>query len=735
MRLQTGYTPRQWRFSVVVRAANSDIRRFGAYEFDPRTGELRKQGIRIRLEGQPLCILTMLMERPGELITREEIQRNLWPADTFVDFEHSLNSAIKRLRVALNESANTPRYIETLPGRGYRFIAPLNGVPAAATPLPQPSAGAPATDPGASAHKRRTLAIVAGVAVPMLVLAILVAPRFVIHHEPAAPAFQTMKITQLTSTGNVHDAAISPDGRYVVYVAEDAGRQSLWMRQTATSSAVEIVPPMGLAYDNPTFSPDASYVYYRRRKADVGMEFVVPVLGGYSREVVNDIDSIVTFSRNGKRMAFVRNDPFQAVSKVIVANADGTGEQILATRRFPEIFGSPAWSPDSSVITCIVDKLSGRVSGLYEVRVKDGKSNPITTLKWPEVDRLAWLGDGSGLVLTAAEEGPGTVPNQIWYLPFRSGQARRITNDLNSYFGVALTGDSRSLATVEIEQTAAIWVVPDGDARRSHQITSQTTRAAGASGISWTPDGRIVFVARANNTNDLWAMASDGSQQQLTANGGQNQRPVVSRDGRSILFVSTRLNGEPQIWRIDIDGGNPKPVTHVAGDTLPSVSLDGHWVVYLSELSGNMTLWKAPIEGGNPVQINGSASTFPVTSPDGKWIACYQFHPQEQGGLGYVVAIIPFEGGTPQKFFKISPAASLEVGLAWSPDGQALQYVETTNGISNLVSQPLSGGPPKQLTHFRTDKILSFAWSRDGKQLAVSRGREISDVVLLSDFQ
>ena len=356
---------------MVVRSANSDIHRFGAYEFDPRTGELRKQGIRIRLEGQPLFILTMLMERPGELVTREEIQRNLWPADTFVDFEHSLNSAIKRLRAALNESANTPRYIETLPGRGYRFIAPLNGVPAAATPLPQSSAGAPPTDAGASARKRRTLAIVVAVGVPMLVLVTLVAPRFVIHHEPAA--FQTMKITQLTSTGNVHDATISPDGRYVVYVAEDASQQSLWMQQIATSSGVEIVPPTGLAYRNPTFSPDGSYVYYQRRKADAGMEFVVPVLGGYSREVVNDIDSIVTFSRNGKRMAFVRNDPFQAVSKVIVANADGTGEQILAARRFPEIFGSPAWSPDSSVITCIVEKISGRVSGLYDVRVKDGK--------------------------------------------------------------------------------------------------------------------------------------------------------------------------------------------------------------------------------------------------------------------------------------------------------------------------------------------------------------------------
>jgi Tol biopolymer transport system component len=351
------------------------------------------------------------------------------------------------------------------------------------------------------------------------------------------------------------------------------------------------------------------------------------------------------------------------------------------------------------------------------------------------VDGLAWPPDGNGLVVTAAEEGAGTAPNQIWYLPLHSGQARRITNDLNNYSGVALTGDSRSLATVAIEQTAAIWVMPDGDASRSRQVTSQATRAAGVSGISWTPDGRIVFGARANNTNDLWATASDGSQQQLTANAGQNQRPVVSRDGRSILFVSTRLNGEPLIWRMDVDGGNPKPVTHVDGDFLPSVSPNGHWVVYLSATSGNMTLWKVHIEGGKPVQLNSTASTFPVISPDGKWIAYYQFHPQEQAGLGYVVAVISFDGGTPQKFFKLSPGASLGAGLDWSPDGQALHYVKTTDGVSNLVSQPLSGGPPKQLTHFRTDKILSFAWSRDGKQLAVSRGREISDVVLLSDFR
>src|SRR6266851_9167004 len=97
------------------------------YEFEPRTGELRKQGIRIRLEGQPLAILKMLLDRPGELVTREELQKELWPADTFVDFEHSLNAAVKRLRAALNDSAEHPRYIETLARRGYRFIAPMNG--------------------------------------------------------------------------------------------------------------------------------------------------------------------------------------------------------------------------------------------------------------------------------------------------------------------------------------------------------------------------------------------------------------------------------------------------------------------------------------------------------------------------------------------------------------------------------------------------------------------------------
>ena len=126
----SGYTPTQWWFRVTANPVNSIVLRFGAYEFDPQAGELRKQGIRIRLEGQPLAILRMLLDRPGKLVTREDLQKTLWPANTFVDFEHSLNAAIKRLRGALNDSANAPRYVETLAGRGYRFMAPVDGAPA-----------------------------------------------------------------------------------------------------------------------------------------------------------------------------------------------------------------------------------------------------------------------------------------------------------------------------------------------------------------------------------------------------------------------------------------------------------------------------------------------------------------------------------------------------------------------------------------------------------------------------
>src|SRR5215469_4950344 len=203
---RSGYTPTQW-FRVTANPVNSIVLRFGAYEFDPQAGELRKQGIRIRLEGQPLAILRMLLDRPGKLVTREDLQKTLWPENTFVDFEHSLNAAIKRLRGALNNSANAPRYVETLAGRGYRFIGTVNGAEPASVAEAKPT------------RKSRSLIFPAAVGL-LAVLGITAAllglnvhgwrDRFFVH--AAKPRIQALAVLPLTNLSGDPEQEYFADG-------------------------------------------------------------------------------------------------------------------------------------------------------------------------------------------------------------------------------------------------------------------------------------------------------------------------------------------------------------------------------------------------------------------------------------------------------------------------------------------------------------------------------------------
>jgi TolB protein len=186
---------------------------------------------------------------------------------------------------------------------------------------------------------------------------------------------------------------------------------------------------------------------------------------------------------------------------------------------------------------------------------------------------------------------------------------------------------------------------------------------------------------------------------------------------------------------MDNDGGNLKQLTSGNLDWNPDISADGKWVVYVSSRSGKETLWRVPINGGEPTQLTQKHGVAPSISPDGKLVA---FQSYDDQAYKTRVAIMPFEGGEPTKILDISPARTPLGGptsLCWAPDGQAITYVDTRNGVSNIWSQPLSVGPPKQLTHFNSDQIFWFAQSRDGKQLALSRGNQTSDVVLISNFR
>jgi eukaryotic-like serine/threonine-protein kinase len=551
----------------------------------------------------------------------------------------------------------------------------------------------------------------------------------------ASPApFQTMQVTRLTNSGKSVDAVISPDGKYVVHVMDDGGQQSLWVKHIPTASNVQIVPSSDSKYWGLTFSHDGNYVYYVVwEKNGPGVLYQVPVLGGASRKLLASVESPITFSPDGTRFAFIRRQPSLGETALMTANADGSREQMLALRKSPDVFSAigPAWSPDGKMIACATGNFYGGFhSKVVAVKLEGGPEELITSQNWFYIDRIAWPAAGGGLIVTAAEKSSSHY--QIWQVAYPSGKARRITNDLSSYISVSLTADSSALAAVQYDRLSNIWVVPGSETARAVQVTSGVGQQYG---LSWTPDGHIVYASMSSGNPDIWIMNADGTgQKQLTFDTHVDRDPSVSPDGRHIIFSSDR-RGSFNIWRMDIDGSNLAQMTHGDDERFPQCSPDGRWVVYQGLVSGVPMLWRVPVEGGNHFQLTQKYSNWPVVSPDGRLIACSY---RDGETSPWKVAVIPFEGGEPVKLFDI-PMLSIPMlfwqRVRWSSDGQALTYIENRGGVSNIWSQPLDGGKPTQLTDFKTDRILNFDWSPDGKQLACVRGLMTSDVVLLSDLK
>lgn len=539
--------------------------------------------------------------------------------------------------------------------------------------------------------------------------------------------FQTMKVTRLTSNGKSSDATISPDGKYVVHVIRDAGKEGLWVRQVAASSNVEIVPAAEVEYRGTAFSPDGNFVYFGLldRSRLVNVVYQVPVLGGPPKKIIEDVDSPISFSPDGGQLVFMRNVLNPRENRLIIANADGTGERVLAVRKPPYFYTSPAWSPDGKVIACSAS--DGTQMNVVEVRVEDGAEKPITSEKWLAVGRIGWLADGKGLAIIAVDQ--MSRLRQIWILSYPKGEMRKITNDLNDYSEMSLTADSKTLAVVQADAITSLWVAPGGDSNHARQITSGVGKY---NNIAWTPDGRIVYGAVAGNSGELWVVNTDGrNQKQLTSNSGMNYFPSVSPDGRYIIFSSNRESSSNffNIWRMDSNGSNPKQLTTGSKEFGGAITPDGRWIVYTSlESLGRQTLWKVSVDGGEPVQLSDKITAMPAISPDGKQIACTYWEGQLDSPFG--IGVIPIEGGPLTKFFKLP-----EGPVRWTADGSGLTYIGNQGGISNIWMQPLAGGSPKQLTHFKSDMIFHFDWSRDGKQLALSRGVFTSDVILLNNVK
>jgi serine/threonine protein kinase/Tol biopolymer transport system component len=545
---------------------------------------------------------------------------------------------------------------------------------------------------------------------------------------------QNMKFTKLPAVGVTLHAVISPDGKLVARVAYEAGKSSLRLRQVATPNEKEIVAPSDDNYVGVIFSRDGEFLYYVKGKSGQFFHelFRVSVLGGEPQKVVFDIDSVPSLSPDGKRLAFVRRMPKTDEDTLVLANADGGGEQVIATRQRPSVMESPAWSPDGRTVAFTINGRddAGYFVHVEEVNVADRSSRVISGERWRSIGGVAWLPDGSGLIINARDRAslPGT-PLQIWHVGYPEGSSRRVTNDLNYYNTLSLTADARTLLAVENEGGVFnLWLAPNGDAARARQLTADGTGDQPA----WTPDGRLVYYSQASGNGDIWVMNADGGgRRQLTTDENNDSCPSVSPDGRFIAFVSNRGVGWG-VWRMNADGSDAKELMrNVDQGDVPQWSPDSRFVFYCTrDQNGRLAFWKVSADGGEPAKVADSIDGYTSLAPDGKTF--FTLHRDAEPNSPLKIFIRPTDGGAPLRTLDAPDAMQ---SVTWSPDVQAIDYVTTTAGVSNLWRLPLSGGKARQLTDWKSDRIGWFAWSADGKQLALSRGTNASDIVLIRDFR
>lgn len=551
--------------------------------------------------------------------------------------------------------------------------------------------------------------------------------------------FGKINVTKLTTNGSARFAAISPDGNYVAYINAVGGKESLWLRQVGSAGNLEILPPRDGNYGGMAFSRDGNFIYYGYAPAgSTNFEiYRLPVLGqGATAVKIIPNEGLTALSHDRKQVAFLRYDLETQTDALVVANADGSNPQVVASRKWPErlafdVATTPVWSADDQYLNLALVKGDDRgfYATVYELRLSDRKETMIALnpQRFEQPHKVTLLADVSGVILSAKAQGASFA--QVWYLG-RDGSARPITHDLSDYRDADLTADSRALVTIQTQTLSNVSLGMKDDLNQVTQITSGFGRYFD---LSWAPDGKLIYASDASGSADIFEMSPDGATvRQLTSGMKRNYAPSVSADNRYIAFHSNR-SGVFQIWRMDRDGSNPVQLTEGNSESnWPRFSSDDKWIYYQHFEPGvSGSLWKVPVQGGTPVKVTEVFASHPAPSPDGKLLACW-WNDQQQAR--WRLMLISLEGGQQVQIFDV-PASVLvqwDTNLRWTADSRNLVYVSHHGGIENLMAQPIDGGPPKQITNYGDAKIFSYDFAKDGT-LATSRGVITTDVVLITD--
>ena len=727
--------------------ARTDIFSFGAVIYEMATGRQAFSGnssveiFDAILNRAPVAPVRLNPSVPPEI---ERIINKCLEKDAKLRYQHAsdLRADLQRMQRDTASGALSGAHSAQSGSSATLPASTGSGTVASAAAAPQAQAAhASGSSVVVAAAKQHKGALMGGIVVALLLIAGAGYGLYSLFaNRTVTIPFQSFAVTQVTNSGKAVAAAISPDGKYVVSVVDDNGKQSLWLRNVPTDSNTQVLEPDPFAIRSPSFSPDGNYIFYRKATdatQNVFRVYRMPVLGGTPQLLLRDVDAGPALSPDGKRMAYVRgNDPEVGKYRLLSSSLDGSDEKILQIAPLP-LPNTLSWSPDGMRIAFISysqGKAQGQISAFD---FANGKDTPLTSFTDRIFTDLAWTPDGRGLIVNYADRTSGATNQQIGFVSYPGGRFQSLTNDTHGYQTLSLSGDGKAMVSIQRQQSGSVFLQPLAG-KGAPAAVSGLPNQAEVRGVDWDAHGDLIVAT----TTSILRMSPDGSRQAILLSDPSETIQSTSACGRGgpVLFSTYLRQAKTSynIWRVEADGSRPKQLTTGKNDVLPLCSPDAASFYYVD--AAEYRTMKMPIDGGSPELVKATAlpNGFMVGavnfSPDGRWMPEIETtaDPATQTSTNKV-ALVDVNANSEASTKYLDARGDIARPIAVTPDGKAVAYTIVENGVGNVWEQPLDGSPGHRLTNFTSDRIRAFQFSTDGKSLAIARMHVVSDVVLLRD--